>query len=441
MIMHRRVASFIFVCAVITASLVRGQDRAADTIPQAIYKYVARPEKSYHWEIVNKIKLDQGQVYDVDLTSQEWQGITWKHVLQLFEPAKVKYPEHVLLFINGGSTGKRPGQEGIASGLKLAELTGARVAFLYQVPNQPLFDGRVEDDLITETWLRYLETGDETWPLLFPMVKSAVKAMDAVTEIAKQEWNQPVAGFVITGGSKRGWTSWLTPVADKRIIATAPIVIDVLNFRAQMKHQLETWGKYSEQIEDYTSKGLVKTGDESPREAMLRQMMDPYTYRSQLSLPKLLINGANDRYWTVDATQFYWSDLVGPKYFLAIPNAGHGLDGGRELAFSTLGVFFRHVASGKPMPEINWEHVNGEGELVLNVKSSRSPQSARLWVAKSDDKDFRDDKWNPQPFHRDQGSYVGKVAKPNHGHVALFGELQFLHEGISFSLCTLVRAE
>ena len=423
------------------ASAQAGDVSQEPVLPTELGDYVARPESAFAWRIREKRDFKLGTLYDVNLVSQTWQGIVWRHVLHICEPREVRFPRHVLLFVNGGRNGRRPGEGSVETGMKLAQLAGARVAMLYQVPNQPLLGDHFEDDLITETWLRYLDTGDARWPLLFPMVKSAVKAMDAVEAIAEQQWQGTIEGFVITGASKRGWTSWLTPVVDRRVMATAPIVIDVLNFQKQMRHQLDTWGRYSEQIVDYTSKGLIKLENETPREVKLRRMMDPFTYRKKLTLPKLLINGTNDRYWVVDATRFYWDELVGPKYVLQVPNAGHGLEGGRELALRTLAAFFRHVASGTPMPKLEWTHGQRGDALCLTMQSTPPAQGARLWVARSESKDFRESKWTAQALDGKAGVFEGCIAKPREGHVALFGMLDFEFQGVPYSLCTLVRRE
>lgn len=417
-------------------------DAANNSIPTALKDYVTRADDTFAWKIRETKELPLGKVYDMDLTSQRWQGIVWQHPLMVYEPAQLKYTDHVLLFVTGGGNGNRPGEKDMAMALQLANAAQARVAMLHHVPNQPLFDGRVEDDLITETWLRYLETGDESWPLLFPMVKSAVKAMDAVQALAESKWNTKVKGFVITGASKRGWTSWLTPVADSRVVATAPMVIDVLNFQPQMRHQLDTWGKFSEQIEDYTKKGLIKIDGESEREQRLRLMVDPYTYRESLTLPKLIVNGTNDRYWVVDATQFYWSDLVGPKYVLKVPNAGHGLDAGRELALRTIAAFFRHVVSGSAWPEISWEKKSTADAIELHMNSSAKPSAARFWTAVTEGKDFREAKWNSEPMNGGNGgSRLAKASRPAGKHIACFGEMEFSEGGLSYSLCTLVEVD
>jgi PhoPQ-activated pathogenicity-related protein len=77
------------------------------------------------------------------------------------------------------------------------------------------------------------------------MVKSAVRAMDAATEFLASEAGGKVAvkSFVVVGGSKRGWTTWLTGAVDKRVSAIVPIVIDVVNVRASMMNHYAAYGQ------------------------------------------------------------------------------------------------------------------------------------------------------------------------------------------------------
>lgn len=374
---------------------------------------------------------------ELRVTSQEWHGITWKHAVEVFEPKELLYPGHAILFVKGGSQPpKAVDSETIKLGTSLATTSGMRVIVVHQVPNQPLFDNRFEDDLITESWLKYLKDGDTTWPLLFPMVKSAVKTMDAVQEFITAKNGRLIESFIITGASKRGWTSWLTPVVDKRIVATAPIVIDTLHFRAQMKHQLDSWGEFSVQIRDYSSKGLIVTGEESAREKQLRLMMDPYTYRAQLTLPKLLINGTNDPYWVVNAMNNYWHDLAGPKYVIHIPNAGHNLKGGQQKATQTIAAFARLVASKQDLPTINWKFkTNKKATRQLVITTTATPTAVKLWSADSSDLDFRDEEWASTPLTGD-GEWIGTLTSDQ--HTAMFIELEFQIDNIPYSLCSLI---
>jgi len=411
-------------------------------IPDALQRYVARPETVYGWKVQEDQEISGTKIHRLELTSQTWQGIVWKHALVVYEPPKILYPKHMLLFVTGGKIGGVPKEGDLAMGIHLARLCGARVATLHQVPNQPLLGDHVEDDLITETWLKYLETGDDSWPLLFPMVKSAMKAMDALQAFTTQEGQTGggVENFVITGASKRGWTSWLTPVADKRVIATAPIVIDMLNFRAQTKHQIELVGRFSDQINDYTRKGLVKRPGEpeSPRETELREMMDPWTYRQTLTLPKLLVVGTNDPYWAVDAMTIYFDDLVGPKYVLAAPNVGHNLGDRKDFAMTTIGVFFRSCVSGRPLPKLSWKSRDEGKTLELDVTSDPAPRQVRRWTASAPTNDFREAKWTSEPVEFADGRGKVSVSRTGDERAALFTELEFRLDNMTYSLTTPV---
>ncbi|QDT65253.1 PhoPQ-activated pathogenicity-related family protein [Calycomorphotria hydatis] len=408
--------------------------------PSELQDYVNKPEDVFKWEMVEKSAGLLGTTWQLSLDSQQWQGHTWTHMLEVFESRGCTQRSKVLLLVVGGRTGKSPKYDR-SIGLALSLACNAPVAVVHQVPNQPLLGEWVEDDLIAETWLKYLETGDQNWPLLFPMVKSAVKAMDAVQEFSLSIWKQEVEGFVITGASKRGWTSWLTAAIDDRVIATAPIVIDMLNLSVQMDHQLDCWDDFSPSINAYTSRGLVSKPDgrpEQPKTIKLKQMMDPYTYRKNIEIPKLIVVGTNDPFWVVDSANLYWDGLVGPKYIRQVPNAGHSLKEGKLEAIQTVAMFVRQIIANETLPSLKWNYEDQDGEVALTMSSDPLPLSVKLWKATSPKRDFRNAKWTSEKVALIDAEYRAKAPTPDTGHIAVYGEFQFARMGIPYSLTTLV---
>ena len=60
------------------------------------------------------------------------------------------------------------------------------------------------------------------------MVKSSLMVMKAIEEFTLQEGIAEITGWVVTGGSKRGWTSWLVGSTNcttcAKIVGIAPLV-------------------------------------------------------------------------------------------------------------------------------------------------------------------------------------------------------------------------
>ena len=414
----------------------------AAEVPKELDAYLALPDDSFRWEIVEKTDAPGDRAFLIDLTSQTWQGNPWKHALLVAVPHRVVHSNHVLLLIGGSSTGRKPSDGDKTQIRLLAEASGMCAALLLQVPNQPLLGGYYEDALIGETLLRSLETEDATLPLLFPMTKSALKAMDAVQQVLKAEMQFEIDGFVVTGTSKRGWTTWLAAASgDERIIAIVPIVIDNLNIRAQMQYQIETWGAFSPSIHDYTERNLIRLDNAhaSEFEKCRWEMIDPYSYRERLMLPKLMIHGTNDPYWTVDAAQFYFDDLPGVKYLLTLPNAGHGLEGQVLKAAQTASVFARFAAQGGEWATLKWTLTESDVGYRVNIETNLSWHRAKLWTARSDTKDFRQARWtNVGSLRELKSPFFFSIGKPESGHIAFFVELESISGSLPFSLTTQV---
>lgn len=406
-----------------------------------LMEYVKKPEPKYEWKLKGKSAHLMGTVYDLHLVSQTWQDITWEHQLQVYQPKDVKPNGTLMIYNTGGGSNAL----NVLLGMELAKRCKTPVAFLYHIPNQPLLDGKKEDALIAETFVRYLKTKDENWPLLFPMVKSVVKSMDALEAFTKEEWKEPTKSFILSGGSKRGWTTWLTAVADPRVKAIAPLVIDTLNMSAQLPHQIKSFGGPSEMIKDYTDRGLAPIPD-TPEGKKLWTMVDPWAYREKLTMPKLLVMGNNDPYWTTDAMNLYWDDLKGDKWVLYIPNAGHDLrqkdkDGKTDVSrvVNTLGAFGYLQSHGKSLPKLDWKHEAIGDQLQLSVKASPEPKAARLWVATAPTRDFRKAEWKEGAATIKDGTVLGKVGTPKEGCQAFFAELEYELEGLPYYLSTQIR--
>jgi PhoPQ-activated pathogenicity-related protein len=403
--------------------------------------YVKKPDDSFRWAVKTKMEADSGTSYLLEMTSQTWEGIKWEHEMVVYLPQGVKPTDTLFIWNTGG----KPNAVNSIMAFELSKRGKIPVVFLFGIPNQPLFDGKKEDALIAETFVRYLKTEDEDWPLLFPMAKSLVRAMDALQAFAKEEWKTEVKSFVVSGGSKRGWTSWMTAAADSRVKAIAPCVIDMLNFGKQLPQQVLSFGAPSIMVKDYTDRGLIPIPDTTPAKK-LWSMVDPWMYRDKLTMPKLLVHGTNDPYWPQDATNLYWDDLKGDKWLLYVPNAGHGLeqiyaDGKKDRirALSTLAMYARSQIRDEPMPKMSWKHADDGGKMTLHVTSDPAPKAARLWVADNPTRDFRKAKWAEQAATLDKGSVTGTVERPTEGWRTFFAECEYEKDGQTYFLSTQLR--
>ncbi|MBI2301212.1 MAG: phenylacetic acid degradation protein [Armatimonadetes bacterium] len=415
-------------CCLLPALLLLGQAALADVL-----SYCAAEDKSFEWSVLDESKPNQSVLA---MTSQTWQGIPWKHSIAVFHPtgAALKHPDLCVLMITGGRYS--PGQDELKYGAMLANAVGAPLAVLWDIPNQPLYGGLHEDGLIAYSFQKAIETKDDTWPLLFPMTKSAVRAMDALQDYSEQKWGARITRFVTTGASKRGWTTWFTGAVDPRVCGIIPMVYDNLNIPVQMKHQIDIWGHYSPEIDDYTKLGLQdKLGGEAQA---LGALVDPYTYRDRITMPKLIVNGTNDAYWTVDSLNLYRGDLKGETYQIYIPNAGHGL-GGDEGALNAgilkvLGAcagFIRLLADEQPRPALDWKQTVEDGQVVLTLTAPAATR-ASAWTALADRGEFTDATWAETRLVKEGDAYVGRFPLPDTGYLGCFGEASF--PGVSLPL-------
>ena len=396
--------------------------------------YVHQPDPAFGWKVVKTVAGIQSTTSIIQLKSQGWRTekdvdrTVWEHWLVVVKPERVT-AKTAFLFVSGGAN-DRPMPEGAdAMTAEISRSTGSIVAELRMVPNQPLVyhgDGkpRKEDDLIAYGWDQFIKTRDPTWIPQFAMVKSAVRAMDCL-----QEWSAAdgpkLEKFVIAGASKRGWTTWLTGVTDRRVEALVPIVIDVVNVDPSMRHHAAAYGFWANAIGNYYEHGIMQRMND-PQLKELYRIVDPYSYRERLTMPKYIVNGSGDQFFLPDSSQFYFDELPGEKHLRYVPNADHSLKGSDAL--DSIIAFYQLILSGKPRPNLSWSF---EKDGSIHVRTDTPAKQVLLWQATNPKtRDFRVMTIGKVFESREltaaaDGSFVGQIAAPATGWSAFFVEAAY----------------
>ena len=432
-----RFTAACFAC-VLLASLAFAQAvKPAPDNQTALDRYVAAPDPAYKFELVSTLAGEGHTAYVIKMTSQTWRSekevdrTTWWHWLTIVKPTEVKHSK-ALLYITGGNNNSGAPTKADANLLNVAKMTKSIVAELKMVPNQPLIfsddkKSRVEDEIIAYTWDKFMKTGDDQWPLRLPMTKAAVRAFDTMQTFCGSAagGNVKLDGYVVMGGSKRGWTAWTTAITDKRVVAVIPIVIDLLNVVPSFKHHRAVYGYYAPAVGDYEAMGLMDKED-TPAYRALMKIEEPYEYRQRLTMPKFIINATGDQFFLPDSWQFYFNDLPGVKHLRYVPNAEHSMNG--TDAFFTALACYNGILNQTPLPQYAWE-IAQDGTIRVTTKDK--PTAVKLWQASNPGaRDFRltsiGFKWKATDLSETKpGEYVVKMVAPKRGYTAYMVELTY----------------
>ncbi len=389
-----------------------------------IFDYVSKRDSNYYWKLINcTTNFNKSVIYELELTSLKWHKLVWNHRLRIVIPAKINKNNSLAAFMIAGSA---DGRTELAIVSKIAEKTCAPAAVLHDVPNQPLFRGLREDALIAQTFLNFINNENPNDLLLFPMAKSVVKGMDTITDFCKNKFKINIDGFVTFGASKRGWTTWLSAVVDKRVKAIAPIVYDNLNLEKQMELQISDFGKFSDQIADYTNLGITEMMiSKVPNAIAIGKMVDPFAYLEKINIPKLIIIGANDKYWPIDAINVYYKKLKGDTYIHYVPNTGHNLGRQYIRAVDAISELFKAVQKNTKLPKLNADYSIVKNKIKVRCTSTVKPEKIQAWVAVSKTKDFRESNWTPLDMIQTSKTFSCEIKKPDKKNIAIFVEAKF----------------
>lgn len=209
------------------------------------------------------------------------------------------------------------------------------------------------------------------------MTKSAVRSMDLVQEFMQKQ-NISIENFILMGGSKRAWVTYLAAAVDKRVKSIIPVVIPILNTELVFPHIYKSLCEWPKAMQAYKDMKIFERMG-TPEFKTLVRNTDPFHFLDRITVPKFVIAATGDQWFPCDTSSFFYPYLKGEKHLWYIPNSNHDLHGKELDVAKNVLAFYTRMIKNLPRPEYSWEYfTNG----TLLVKSGAvKPKLVLLWQA------------------------------------------------------------
>jgi len=274
--------------------------------------------------------------------------------------------------------------------------------------------------------------------------------MDAIVQFAQQKGFAKINRFMIAGASKRGWTTWLTPAVDERVVAIVPIVMPMGNMIKVINNLWRSLGEWSFALDDYQQMHLMDWLN-TPQFDLMADIIDPMVYKDSLDrIPKYLIISSGDEFFIPDSPREFWSELGGIKHLRVVPNCEHSLAGHDYFTLLQVSEFINYFLNGTLPKSLDYQMIYSNTTATIIVKPPQKPASVTVWQATTLSKTRRDfrliicgDIGNPDCFQpvlwesdelspASDGSYSVSIRAPSEGWIGFLVEVEYRRDGDPF---------
>jgi len=217
------------------------------------------------------------------------------------------------------------------------------------------------------------------WMPRLPMVKSTYQIMTAVQEFIEEKEIAKIEGWVVTGASKRGWTSSMVAATNcttcpAKVLGVAPMVPIVPNIIRDVHTQWQSYNGFTFAFHDYIDAD-VTTYVDTDAFAMAMNITDPYAYfnkKAFADIPKFFIVSSDDEFMSMEWTNTYYDKIPGEKHLLIVPNSEHSLVTGFYDIYSSLGTFVRSLQRGyTKRPTFDYSVDRESGQISVTIPTDQ----------------------------------------------------------------------